>query len=198
LTLIELMVVMVIMVLMTAVTAPSMVVAYREARIRSATRQVVARLNYGRSRAVTSRTTTRFNARQSDETGRAPIVVWVTVQKEGDPNAASTTTAEPSFEEDTTPSGRLRELPAGVTLTLLKKESQAPALPDVAPEEEEEESVDTVTFWRNGQTEDALLVLSDPEGKKRYVRLEALTGRTKLLAEEELADDTLVQEYLKD
>ncbi len=196
-TLIELMVVMVIMVLMTAVATPSMVVAYREARIRSATRQVIARLNYGRSRAVTSRTTTRFNARQSDETGKVPVVVWVTVQKEGDPSAASMAPAVPSFEEDTTPSGRLRELPTGVTLTLLKKESQEPALPAVASEEEEE-GVDTVTFWRNGQTEDALLVLSDPEAKKRYVRLEALTGRTKLLAEEELADDALVQEYLKD
>jgi len=197
LTLIELMVVMVIMVLMTGVTAPSMVTAYREARIRSATRQVLARLNYGRSRAVTSRTTTRFNARRSEDTGKTPIAVWVTVQEEGDPDTASTAPAEPSFAEDSTPSGRLRELPAGVTLGLLKRESQESALSNVAPEQETE-GVDTVTFWRNGQTEDARLVLSDPKGKKRCVRLEALTGRTRLLTEEELADDALVQEYLRE
>lgn len=188
LTLVELLVVMVIMVLLAGVTAPSMVVAHREARIRAAARQVLSRLHYARSRAVSSRTTTRFNVRGPEAGAAEPAVLWVSTQKDDQ------RTQEPTFETDTTPSGRARALPQGIRLEIVKKQNEQ--LPPTQATGDDEDLV-TLTFWRNGQTEDALLVLSDAQTQQRYVRLNALTGRPKLMDEEDLAKDELGKELAR-
>lgn len=185
---------MVIMTVMAALAAPSMVVSFREARIRSATRQVLSLLHYARSRAVASRTVARVNVRVP-EGGAETLTLWVSVQRE------SETDGELTFEEDTTPSGRLRELPGGILVEIAKPEAATETkepLPFMTAAPEEEEGVTSLSFWRNGQTEDAIIQLTDNfEGrtpKKRYIRLEALLGAPSLLTAEELADDALAQE----
>jgi len=183
LTLIELMVVMAIMVLLASVTAPTMVAAHREARIRSAARLVLSGLSYARSRAVSSGTTTRFNVRQPRTTGPAPPTVWVSVLEQ-EPDSATT-----RFKEESTPSGRVRALPEGVALEVAKEASDQSAYTE--PVGDEEEGVSYLTFWRNGQTVNALLTLTVDRSRRRYIRLEALTGRARLVDEENLTAEEL-------
>ena len=191
LTLIELLVVMVIMTLMAAAAVPSMVAAFREARIRSATRQVVSLLHYARSRAVTSRSVARFNLKQPEDELNPRPLAWVSVQE------ANEETGESEFVADTKPSGRLRQLPEGITLEVVKRESEEQT-PAESEDPETEEGVSFITFWRNGQTQDAVIQLVDEykrrTQKTRYIRLEAIMGRPKLISEKELAKDELADE----
>lgn len=183
LTLIELMVVMVLMVLLAGVTAPSLVAAHREGRIRAATRQVLARLRYARSRAVTSGVTTRFNVKQPDNPGQQsgpPPQTWISVL------TTDSATGESKFEVETTPAGRPRSLPKGVSLDLNKEPTDQSTFSQ--PPFDEEEGVDYVTFWRNGQTVNALLVLTDDVSGQRIVRLHGVTGRAELVDEADLTD----------
>jgi len=186
LTLIELLVVMAIMTVLAAVTAPSLAVAFREARLRSATRQLIALLTYTRSRAVVGGATTRANFVKPEQLEEADQqTVWVTRETQSE-------AGEVVYAEDTSPSGRARYLPVGVLVEVTK--SEAPASAVETPAAEEDETVATVSFRRNGQTEEALLRISGSAGQLRYVRLEALTGRARLLSDEELAGDELGQQ----
>ena len=150
-TTIELMVTLVIIALTSAVVVVSMGPTLRDAEMRSGCRMVISAMNYARSYAVTRQTYTRVAL----DKGRGILCVYRRVRL-------------PSGEEGmlpiTTPSGRSRRLPEGLTIVEILK----PGVP-------EEETY--VTFTELGRSEDAIVTLADSRGRERRITVDSITGR---------------------
>lgn len=161
-TLLELLVTLVIMVIMTGVVATAIAPALEDAHLRAGTRMVISQLRYARSYAVSHHT--QAMVRFTSEPSR----VSVQALEQGDDG-------EQTWDAVTTPAGRLRKLPTGVTFT-------------VAGEGEVVDTKDepTVTFSMLGQTEESMTItLHGANGRQRIIRLDALSGQT-TLAEDQL------------
>jgi type IV fimbrial biogenesis protein FimT len=149
-TLVELMVVMVILVIVMSVAAPSFVQLHREASIRSASRIVLATLNYARniaaSRAVQTRVyfdteekTFWIESLQTDEEGRA------------------------EFAPERTSLGQGNRLVRQIQLA-------------VQTENDDDKGI-YVTFYPDGHADACRVDLKDDYGRQKSIAVETMTGR---------------------
>ncbi|MBM3502188.1 MAG: prepilin-type N-terminal cleavage/methylation domain-containing protein [Armatimonadetes bacterium] len=185
-TLVELMVVLVILVLLAGLTAPSFARQYHVAKLRSAARDLVGLMQYARSQAVVEGTTYRLNVDRDG--GR----VWVTYY---DTETAEARDEEPKFVEDESVLGASRKLPAGVTICELQLGDEALAqLSEEALEEIEglqsrlnEEGTPFIAFAPSGTSDGARILLENEYEDQLAVAVDAITGRTEVREEDELA-----------
>jgi type II secretion system protein H len=185
-TLIELMVVLMILVLLAALTAPSFVRQYHEAKLKSAVRDLVGLMQYARSQAVVEGTTYRLNIDRDG--GR----VWVTYY---DIQADQTNNREPVYAEDESVLGASRKLPEGVTIREIQLGDEALSqLSDEALQEIgdvrgqlNEEGTPYIAFSPRGTTDGARILLENDYEDQLAVSLDAITGRTQVLEEDEIA-----------
>jgi type II secretion system protein H len=169
-TLLELMVVLAIMLIMSGVVVESIMPALNEARLRSSTSMTIAALRYARSYAVTHRT----RAAMVLNTGRQGLSVQIPETDES---------GEETWRVITTPAGRYRSLPEGVTIEVTRPEmtDQDATPPGTMNESENQE---TVTFTALGQAEDTRITLRDEHDNSRVIRVDAITGHCELVSEE--------------
>ena len=187
-TLIELMVVLTILVLLAGLVAPSFVRQYHEAKLRSTARDLVALMQYARSQAVVEGTTYRLNIDRDG--GR----VWVTYYETG---SEDTSDEEPRFVEDETVLGASRKLPEGVTIREVQLGDEALAqLSDEALDQINalgsrlnEEGTPYIAFTPSGTTDGARILLENDYEDRLGVTLDAITGRTQVLEEDEIASE---------
>jgi len=194
-TLMELMVVLTILVLLAALTAPAFTRQYHEAKLRSAARDLVALMNYGRSQAVVEGTTYRLNIDRDG--GR----LWITYYDIQDTEAQASGKGkprdqQPQFVEDNSVLGASRKLPSEVTLRELQLGDRAlsqlsdEALQAIRGEQGllNEEGTPYISFTPSGTTDGARVLLENDYEDRLVVTLDAITGRTQIL--EEGADAT--------
>jgi len=136
---------------MVTLVVVSMGPALREAKLRSGCRIVASALNYARSYAVAHQTYTRV---VFDISGRGLGVQAYERDYDG----------LERMRPVTTPSGRHRRLPQGITIVEIRK----------AGIEEQEAYVD---FSQIGRSEDAMITVADSAGRERSVTVDAVTGR---------------------
>jgi len=187
-TLIELMVVLTILVLLAGLTAPSFVRQYHEAKLKSAARDMVGLMQYARSEAVVEGTTYRLNIDRDG--GR----VWITYY---DTQSEETQEEEPRYVEDETVLGASRKMPEGVTIREVQLGDEALAqLSDDALEEINalraqlnEEGTPYVAFTPAGTSDGARVLLENEYEDRLAVSLDAITGRTQVLEEDEIEAD---------
>ncbi|MBM3471882.1 MAG: type II secretion system protein GspH [Armatimonadetes bacterium] len=187
-TLIELMVVLTILILLAGLVAPSFVRQYHEAKLRSTVRDLVALMQYARSQAVVEGTTYRLNIDRDG--GR----VWVTYYESASQN---TSDEEPRFVEDETILGAARQLPEGVTILEVQLGDEALAqLSEEALDQINalsnrlnEEGTPFIAFAPSGTTDGARILLENDYEDRLAVALDAITGRTQVLEEDEFAPE---------
>jgi len=169
-SLLELLVALVIMTIMSGVVMTSIWPALGDARMRAGAGMVIAALRYARSYAVTHRTETKT----SFDTERQGVSVLIPERDEQD---------EETWRVITTPAGRFRSLPSGVTITVSRPDAtgQIPAEVNATDQHENQE---TITFTALGQAEDARITLDDTRGNSRVIRVDAITGHCELVSEE--------------
>jgi len=185
-TLIELMVVLTILVLLAGLVAPSFTRQYHEAKLRSTVRDLVALMQYARSQAVVEGTTYRLNIDRDG--GR----VWVTYYETESEDTSRET--EPQFVEDETILGASRTLPDGVTIREVQLGDEALAqLSDEALEQINalsnrlnEEGTPFIAFAPSGTTDGARILLENEYEDRLAVTLDAITGRTEVLEQDEI------------
>lgn len=187
-TLVELMVVLTILLLLAGLTAPSFVRQHYEAKLRAAARDLVALMQYARSQAVVEGTTYRLNIDRDG--GR----VWITYYQD---ESAETAGDEPRYVQDESVLGASRRLPEGVTIRELQLGDEALAqLSDEALEEINalqaqlnEEGTPFIAFGPRGTTDGARILLENDYGDRLAVSLDAITGRARVLAEDEIGEE---------
>ena len=188
-TLIELMVVLTILVLLAGLVAPSFTRQYHEAKLRSTVRDLVALMQYARSQAVVEGTTYRLNIDRDG--GR----VWVTYYETESEDASGE--SEPRFVEDETILGASRKLPDGVTIGEVQLGDEALAqLSDEALEQINalsnrlnEEGTPFIAFAPSGTTDGGRILLENEYEDRLAVTLDAITGRTEVLEEDEITPE---------
>jgi len=155
-TTIELMVVLVIMVVMSSLVIVSMRPVLGEARLRTGCRMLISMLSYARSFAVTHRTQTLvvFDRKNSGVSVRA---------------RAQDKTGEEQLVAVTSPSGRFRHLPQGITIARVQKPSTT-------------EDASFAGFSELGQSDGAIITIRDQHGKKRIIVLDRVTGQCEIIA----------------
>jgi Tfp pilus assembly protein FimT len=181
------MVVLTILVLLAGLVAPSFTRQYHEAKLRSTVRDLVALMQYARSQAVVEGTTYRLNIDRDG--GR----VWVTYYETESEDASRE--SEPRFVEDETILGASRTLPDGVTIREVQLGDEALAqLSDEALEQINalsnrlnEEGTPFIAFAPSGTTDGARILLGNEYEDQLAVTLDAITGRTEVLEEDEIA-----------
>jgi type II secretion system protein H len=151
-TLLELLVVMAIMVLLSGAVLATMAPALAEARLRSASAQLVSALRFARSHAVSRHVPTRLRLDIAARTSE------VQVQETADDGTQAWRTL-------TTQAGRRRALPEGVAIEAAQAATETEA------------AERTVTFTALGRGEDASLTITDSAGRGRTIRVDAVTGR---------------------
>jgi Tfp pilus assembly protein FimT len=180
------MVVLTILVLLAGLTAPSFVRQYHGAKLRSAARDLVGLMQYARSQAVVEGTTYRLNVDQPG--GR----VWITYY---DTQTADAEGEEPEFVEDETVLGASRKMPEGIEIRELQLGDEALAqLSDDALEEIRnlqaqlnDEGTPYVSFAPSGTSDGARVLLENEYGDRLAVAVDAITGRTEVLEDDEIA-----------
>jgi len=156
-TLLELLVVLFMMILMSGIVVAAMGPALADAKLRAGARTLIAALRYARSYAITY---------------QAETEVVIDTERRGVSISTHTTDAQgaPIVRPVTTPAGRFRALPEGLTVAV-KQASTSTDTPG-------ELSTITITFSVLGQAaQDTLITVSDPKGRQRVIHLDALTGR---------------------
>ncbi len=163
-SLLELLVVLVIMGVLSGVVVASMVPALAQARLHTGARMVIAALRYARSHAIAQRTDARVLLIRANR----QVAVEV-------PETAETIVPDEvaAWRPLTTPAGRLRTLPMGITFAAVER-------PDGAEPVEEP----TVRFTPLGQGETVRIVLEDAKGRQQAVVVDAVTGRCALAEDE--------------
>jgi len=187
-TLIELMVVMTILVMLAALTAPAFVRQYHEAKLRAAARDIVSLMQYARSQAVVEGTTYRLNVG-----GDRLWVSYYDTETEQDPNRRDAT--QPAFVPDESVLGASRALPEGIVIRELQLGDESLAqLSDEALEtldsqrsQLNEEGTPYISFTPSGTTDGARILLENEYESRLVVTLDAITGRTQVLEEDEVA-----------
>jgi len=168
------MVVMVIMMLVAGIVLVTMQPAIRDARMRSGCRMIASALNYARSNAVSTNTVTRVvfeqpknalgqNAQQQSFEVDVPTNDGLTIAK-----GLSKIGEGQQLVALTTPAGRPRSLPEGVAITRIIKSGGA-------------ENEDWIDFTNLGQADQTLIELTDKSGQHRYIYLDPITGRCRIL-----------------
>jgi Tfp pilus assembly protein FimT len=158
--LLELLVVLCVTALLTGMVTVSIAPTLEEARLRAGTRMVIAALQYARSHAVAQQTDAmvRFDRERSG--------VSVHAHEFDDAGAER-------WRAVTTPAGRFRPLPDGVTVARVVRE-------EVTPQDEDA----TVTFTPLGHGEEVGITLRNARGLERVVLVDAVTGRCALAEDE--------------
>lgn len=163
-TLLELMFVMAITVLLSGAAAVALRPALEDARLRAATRMVVAGLRYARSYAVAHHT-------------EAEVVVEVQTPALSVQAQTTDSGGEKNWETLTTSAGRRRVFPPGIRVI---PAAEAGSL--ISPTSLEEF---TVTFSMLGRTDSTELLVSDAHGNERDLVVDGVTGRCGLAEEEQ-------------
>jgi Tfp pilus assembly protein FimT len=149
------MVVLVIMVVMSSLVVVSMGPVLGDARLRTGCRMLVSMMSYARSFAVTHRTDTLVVFDRS----KPGISVRARAQDKND---------EEQFVAVTTPPGRYRRLPQGVTIVRVQKPGTT-------------EGASFAGFSELGQSDGAIITIRDRRGKERVIVLDRVTGRCEIL-----------------
>ena len=168
-TTIELLVVLVIVVIMSGLAALSMGPALADARMRAGCRMVASAINYARSHAASSNTTTRV-VFEDDHSVEVAVVADSTT-------ATQDTNADQQMTVLTTAGGKHQTFPDGVRITGIAKAG------NVVDE-------NWLEFSKLGETDKTLIELSDAHDQKKYVALDPITGRCKIRNyEDEIKDE---------
>lgn len=175
-TMLELLMVLSIMLILSGVVAVAITPALRNASLRASTLMVIAQLQFARSYAVANQTETAvqfdtqkngiavvMNAQQSTQ-ANAPAL-------NDTPDATQGTDASITWQVVTTPAGRFRTLPDGITINAVNVNGTVGASTGT------ETSAQYITFSPLGQGEAATIVLQDDQGIQRTIQVDALTGR---------------------
>jgi len=152
------MVVLVIIVIMSAVVVVSVQPILRDAKMRAGCRMVASTLNYARSHAVTTNSATRVIFDQGQN-----VEVDISVDDGSGGKQLTPLTTE---------AGRRYSLPEGIQVTRVAKPGDA----------QEENGLE---FSRLGQSDEAVIELTDERGQKRYVAVDPITGRCRIRTYEE-------------
>lgn len=174
-TLMELMVTLAIIVIMSAAIMPPIQRTLRDAKMRSACRIVASTLNYARSNAVTMQVTTRvvFDQGLSVE---VDVPATPATPDQG-PVADRSAGGAQEWRALATPAGIRRNLPEGVVMTQVLKSSGV-------------NDEDWLEFTKLGQADQALIVLTDQTGQNRYVGVDPITGRCRIMMDAPTEQDT--------
>ena len=165
------MVALVIVVVMSGIAALAMGPALRDARMRAGCRMVASAINYARSHAASANTTTRvvFEDDHSVEVG-------VMSDASDTSGTSDDTNGDQQLTVLTTAAGKHQTLPDGVHITSISKAGNV---------------VDDnwLEFSKLGETDKALIELSDRDGQKKYVSLDPITGRCRIRSYEDEQKD---------
>jgi len=161
-TLLELLTAMSILVLMSAVAAVAFLPVLQEARLRASARIVISALQYARSYAVAHRVAT---AVQCDVDARTVAVVRRETAEDGD------MTDTERWQPVTTPAGRPRMLPEGITFG------------DITYNTDTGQSSATATFTPLGQADDGRIVLLGAREQRRVVAIDGITGQCDIVSD---------------
>lgn len=158
-TAIELLVVLAIMLIMSGIIIVSIGPSLKYAKMRTACSLVVSSLNYARSRAVASGITTRVVFDNGES-----------IYTESHPSSTSSTN---QIRTLTTSAGRKKTLPSGVKIVNVTKSSGS-------------SNENWIEFYSLGQSEATVIELQDNNNTKRYVIVDAFTGRCKIRTSDEI------------
>ena len=192
-----------IMVIMCGIALPALQPLLEEARLRAVTSMVVGQLQYARSYAIANGTPTAvfFDTTNLGVGVMSAALTSSATNAETDELSAGTNAgSETNWQPVTTPAGRFRVLPTGVTLTDVsltdvvyaaatgKLTSSAASTFTPAPTTSVTPLVNgtadegqLITFSALGQGEDARITLQDVHGGTRTILVDALTGRCDLM-----------------
>ncbi len=172
------MVALVIVVVMSGIAALAMGPALRDARMRAGCRMVASAINYARSHAASTNATTRV-VFEDDHSVEVGVMADASDTATGSDTSGTSDDANANQQQLTvltTAAGKHQTLPDGVRITSISKAGNV---------------VDDnwLEFSKLGETDKALIELSDRDGQKKYVSVDPITGRCKIRSYEDEQKD---------
>lgn len=163
-TLLELLTVCVIVMLLSGLAAVAYVPVLKEARLRGATRLVLAAARYARSEAISTRSEMALSL--DEQAGTVAVLRRA--------ETTDTATTAPAWEADGTPEGRPRTLPDGISFgTVTRGAADTDGTADEA----------TVIFYPTGQAQDCRITLVDSDKGQRTLAVDAITGTCEVVTD---------------
>ncbi len=181
-TMLELLVVMAVMLIFSGVVAMTITPAVRNARLRASTLTVIAQLQFARSYAVANQTdaAVQFDPQQN---GVAVVMNAQNTTHGSTPNDtpddALDTGGALTWQVVTTPAGRFRKFPDGITINAVNVGTTVGAPTTTGT------SSQYITFSALGQGQEASVILQDDQGIQRIIQVDALTGRCDIVNNED-------------